>query len=521
MKVSVEDGVAVVTMDAPNAKVNTLSVAFATDLNTVVDFIEATPEVKAAVFISGKENDFIAGADINMFGQAKNIEDLAKLSSSSQALFAKVQAGKPKVAAIHGNCLGGGLEFALACSYRIATSSPKTGLALPEVMLGILPGAGGTQRLPALIGLTNALPIILTGSRVNPTKAKKLKIVDSVADPYALKHAAVLAAKSLADGSLKPNREPTGLAKLTQTLLQDTKFGRDFVFKKARQGVISKTGGVYPAPLKILDVLKHSASVGFGSHEGYSLESRAFAKLAFTPESKGLVSIFFGQTECKKNPFGKPSSDTKTIGVLGAGLMGAGITQVSIAKGYNVLLKDVNNDSLGRGLEQVSKSLSSDVKKKKITAFEMNRTLSKITPLSDTDNWQKAFASASLVIEAVPEKIDLKHKMIKAIEAVTGPNTVIASNTSAIPIASLAAGSSRPQNIVGMHYFSPVDKMPLLEIITHKVWVGGSLYLTSHALMLSQGTSPQAAALAFEIGLKQGKTPIVVKVAQNRYHYRI
>lgn len=492
---TVEDGIAIVTLDQKGSKMNTLNSDFAPEAEALLDKIESDPEIQAAVFVSGKPDNFIAGADINMFPNFKTADDFSNAARAGHAVFERLEGGKPKVAAVNGTCMGGGLEFALACGYRVGTSHPKTVLSLPEVMLGLLPGAGGTQRLPALIGLKDALPIILTGKNVRANKAKKLGMLDEVVDPNALLHAAKTAARGLADGSLRPKRGPKGrVAQLTKWATEEFSLGRDKVFEMARKGVMKQTRGKYPAPLKICDVLEESVKAGFGSKTGYEAEATAFGELGMTPESAACVSIFFGQTACKKNPYGKPVKPTKKVGVIGAGLMGAGVAEVTVKKGLDVVLKDATPEGLGRGLNGISKTLKTGVKRRAMTQFEADKTMSRVMGLSDADaGWQKHFADVDMIIEAVFENLELKHRVIAEYESATPSHCIFASNTSAIPIGTLAEGSSRPDKFVGMHYFSPVPKMPLIEIIPHA------------------GTSKETLAAAYAMGLKQGKTPIVVK----------
>ncbi len=503
--VEVADGVATLLLDVPGESVNTLSAEVGDELDRLLTRLEQDPAVRAVVLASGKREGFVAGAKLEMIRGVASASEAEALSRKAQAGFDRLEKfHKPVVAAIHGACLGGGLELAMACHYRVAASDPKTTLGLPEVQLGLVPGAGGTQRLPRLIGIAAALDLILAGKSVRARKALTLGLVDEAVPPPLLRQVAVARARALASGELRRQRpaghQASGVARLQQALLEDNPVGRALLFTQARQQLLGTTHGHYPAPERALAAVRHGYERGFQA--GLALEAKAFGELAVSEVSRRLVEIFFATTALKKDSgVDDPAvraRPVERVGVLGGGLMGGGIAYVTVAAGLPVRLREKDDAAGGRALASVGAILDERVKRRSIDRLERLATARLLTT---TTGWD-GLAAVDVLVEAVFEDLALKREMVRAFEAVN-PRGIFASNTSSIPIAEIAMGARRPEAVIGMHYFSPVHRMPLLEIIP------------------SAATSPEVIATAVALGKRQGKTVIRVGDAPGFYVNRI
>jgi 3-hydroxyacyl-CoA dehydrogenase/enoyl-CoA hydratase/3-hydroxybutyryl-CoA epimerase len=487
-----DDGVVLIWLDHPDKPVNTLSPAVVEEFADTVAPLLDDASVRALVVVSAKSDTFIAGADLELIEGLGEAEISAMSRDGNELLERIFTSSKPVVAAVHGAALGGGLEVALACHYILATDDPKTVLAQSEMMLGLLPAGGGTQRLVERVGLVAALPMLLTGKRVRARRAKKMGLVDAVTTPGGIAETGARAALALADGKLK--RRPRKKSLMDRFAL--TAPGRAVVLRKARQQVARRTRGLYPAPPTILDCVE--TGLKKGRVAGLARESEYFGRLAVSPESRNLVRLFHAMNEAKKRPDGEEAREVSRLAVLGGGFMGAGVASVSLGL-CPVVVRDLSDEVLSAAAKVIDDGLRRQVRSGAIRPVEADRRRSRLLLTTEVGDIE----GADLVIEAVFEDVELKRRVLAEVEERVAADAVFASNTSALPIADIAAGARHPERVLGMHYFSPVPKMPLLEIV------------------VTDTTAQWATAVAHAFGTKQGKTCIVVKDGPGFYTTRI
>jgi 3-hydroxyacyl-CoA dehydrogenase/enoyl-CoA hydratase/3-hydroxybutyryl-CoA epimerase len=513
------DGIATITWDMPGRTMNVLNEGSLTAYTETLEKALKDDKVKGIILTSGKDT-FIAGADLEMLLNA-DTSDAAKLTeqfSQLQRLFRRQETGgKPIVAAINGTALGGGFEICLATHYRIAAANPKTKIGQPEVKLGLLPGGGGTQRIPRLIGVMNAAPILLEGKDLTVDAAKGLGLIhevvpaaelltrakawltaaptEQVVPEYAGKGAKVIDGRAVQPWDRKGFKTPG----FPGGQVWSPVGAQTFIGGNAM--IAGKTNGVYPAPKAIMSCVYEGLLLPFDS--ALKVETRYFVSLLRDPVAKSMIrTLFFGLQEANKlarRPRGVPKQEYKKIGVLGAGLMGAGIATVSVQAGIDIVLIDRDQAAADKGKAHIAAELDKLVKRGRMDQAKRDGLLAKVTATPDF----AALKDCQLVVEAVFENRDVKAEATKKAEAALPKEAVFASNTSTLPISGLAEASSKPDHFIGLHFFSPVEKMPLVEII------------------MGKQTSQETLARALDYVQKIRKTPIVVNDSRGFFTSRV
>jgi len=495
------DGIATLTIDIPGKSMNVITPEFQADLAAAVARIADDSGVKAAILTSAKR-DFMAGADlkdlVTAYDRGVSAAEAAGFSAEINKLYRKLETcGKPVAAAMNGLALGGGLELALACHYRVLADAPKVVVGLPEVKVGLLPGAGGTQRLPRLIGIANALPLMAEGKHLKPAEALKLGVVHELAPPEAVVQRARAwigsGPEPVAPWDRKGFKVPGGAGQQNPGVAQTFMVGTALAAKVTWRN--------YPAPLAIMSAVYEGSQLPFD--RALAVESKYFGKLLSGPVARNMMRTLFVNKgladSLARRPEGVPRSKVGRLGVLGAGMMGAGIAYVSAQAGMDVVLLDTSLEAAEKGKGYSRKLLDKGIERGKVSREQADALLAKIHPTTEYAD----LAGCDLVIEAVFEQRDIKADVTGKAEAVMGKDTVFASNTSTLPITGLAQASKRPRLFIGVHFFSPVDKMPLVEII------------------LGKKTSPEALARALDYVAQLKKTPIVVNDSRGFYTSRV
>jgi 3-hydroxyacyl-CoA dehydrogenase / enoyl-CoA hydratase / 3-hydroxybutyryl-CoA epimerase / enoyl-CoA isomerase len=488
LRLEVQDGVAVVTFDQPGARANTLGRATFEEFEQLLKSLASRSDIRGLVLRSGKPGMFIAGADIKEFGSVGQSPDsIRKMAKRGHDLVAAFESLPfPTVAAIDGSCMGGGLEIALGCDYRIATNNPKTELGVPEVKIGILPGWGGTQRLPRVIGPSLAIEMVCTGEPVKADRALLIHLVlDVVPADRLVAEAIRVIAYANESGEWKTIRhrkqQPVGL----------TEEQAMFTFAVARAQILAKAGKDYPAPIAALNAIEKGCNLPLA--EGLAVETDAFVPLLGSPVSKNLIAVFFMSQRLAKDP-GVADANVQArpvnqVGVIGAGIMGAGIAGACIRRGVPALVTDTIPAALEKGVTNIAKSMQGRVEAGKMAAADMAGALARLS----TSMTMAALADRDVVIEAIVENEKAKVKLYAEVENILPKGGILASNTSTISITRMARELKRPESFAGMHFFNPVERMQLVEVIR------------------GEKTSDETVATLVALGKRIGKTPIVVK----------
>jgi len=491
-----DDGILVATMDLPGRPMNVVNDELMLGIAVAQERL-ADPAVKGLILSSGKA-DFCAGGDLDRISTWMRPEEPFEASMQMKAVLRQLETqGKPVVAAINGHALGGGLEIALACHARFAIDDPKLKIGQPEVKLGLLPGGGGTVRLPRLVGIQQALQICGEGGDLSPPKALGMGLLDGLA---ADRGALMPLAKAWITANPKA-RQPWDQPKFRFPGGDSRSPAVAQVFSIAPSIAAQKTWGNYPAVQHIMSSIFEGGLLDFEAAS--VVESRYFAACVTSTVAKNMIGTLWYQLNAIKKgasrPSGVPASEVKKLGILGAGMMGAGIAYVSAKAGIEVVLLDSTAELAEKGKAYSQGLLDKAVKKGRSTAEKRDALLARITPTTD----HALLKGCDLVIEAVFEDREVKAAVTKQAEAMLADTAVFASNTSTLPISGLAQASTRPHNFIGLHFFSPVDKMPLVEII------------------VGQATSDETLARGFDFVLQIGKTPIVVNDSRGFYTSRV
>lgn len=488
-----KNGVANLVFDLPNEKVNKLSAPVLAELEKALNVIDGNKAIRVLLITSAKKDTFIAGADINEIKEIFDQKDaLAKVSRGQNILTKIAQLKFPAIAVINGVCLGGGLELALACKYRVAIAGVKTTLGLPEINLGIIPGFGGTQRLPQLLGLQESLKIILSGKSIDAKKAFKIGLVDDVIrEEFLEEKLGHFVSEILKNGEENIYLQKRSDAKKKRFILESLLCGKFVIFYLARKDLYEKTKGQYPAPFYALEVIKRTYGRTYGAR-GLKTELEAFCELVVGEISKNLIEIFFINEALKKDSGIENEvevADIKNAALLGAGVMGGGIAWLFANNKIDIRIKDITQNAIALGYNQIVKVFNQLKQIRKITPEEANLKIDSVTTGLDFIGFDKA----QFVIEAVVENMAVKKRILAEAETQVKKDTIIVSNTSSLSISEMASALKNPERFAGMHFFNPVNRMPLVEVIR------------------GEKTSDKTISTVVKLSKKLGKTPIVVK----------